>query len=99
MAVRISAPPMVGVPFLAKWVCGPSVRTDWPTFSAVSLRITHGPSSRLNASAVSAAITARKVVYWKTLSAEIQLLNRASHKSMSLSFLYYLMCCLCEKAG
>ena len=82
MVLKISAPPMVGVPFFTKCVCGPSVRTACPTFSAVSLRMVQGPSSRLNASAVSAAITARKVVYWKTLSAEIQLLNRASHKSI-----------------
>src|SRR5690606_12162357 len=27
---RISAPPMVGVPALEKWVCGPSVRIGWP---------------------------------------------------------------------
>ena len=44
----------------------------------------HGPSIRLNAKAVSAAITARKVVYWKMFSAEIQLLSLANHKSIKL---------------
>ena len=62
MAVRISEPPMVGVPFFTKCVCGPSWRTAWPTFSAVSLRMAQGPKSSENASEVSAAITARKVV-------------------------------------
>ena len=75
MAVRISEPPMVGVPFLTRCVCGPSLRTACPTLSAVSLRIVHGPSSSENARAVSAAITARKVVYWKIFRAEIQLLK------------------------
>ena len=35
---------MVGVPALTRWVCGPSVRTDWPILSAVSLRMTAGPT-------------------------------------------------------
>ncbi len=29
-AVRIISPPMVGVPRLARWVCGPSVRIGCP---------------------------------------------------------------------
>ncbi len=56
-----STPPMVGVPALTKWVCGPMVRTAWPTFSSVSLRITHGPNASPIRSAVRLAITARKV--------------------------------------
>ena len=66
----------MGVPFLIRWVCGPSVRTAWPTLSAVSLRMAHGPKSSENASAVSAAITARKVVYWKMFSADSEPLKR-----------------------
>ena len=63
MAVRIREPPIVGVPFLTRWVCGPSVRTACPHLSAVSLRIVHGPNIRENAKAVNAAMTARNVVY------------------------------------
>ncbi len=59
---RISAPPMVGVPALTRWVCGPSLRTDWPIFIAVSLRIIHGPSMNEMISAVIAASTARNVM-------------------------------------
>ena len=58
---RISAPPMVGVPALIRWVCGPSSRTDWPIFSAVSLRITAGPTMKEMVRAVSVASTARRV--------------------------------------
>jgi len=52
---------MVGVPALTRWVCGPSLRTDWPIFSAVSLRITAGPTMKEIVSAVSVASTARSV--------------------------------------
>ena len=52
---------MVGVPALTRWVCGPSLRTDWPIFSAVSLRMTAGPTMKEIVSAVSVAITARSV--------------------------------------
>ncbi|OIQ94086.1 hypothetical protein GALL_239040 [mine drainage metagenome] len=62
MAIRISTPPMVGVPVLIRWVCGPSWRTAWPTFIAVSLRITPGPAIRPMNKAVSVLITARKVM-------------------------------------
>ena len=41
---RISAPPMVGVPALTRWVCGPSSRTAWPIFIAVRRRIMAGPT-------------------------------------------------------
>jgi hypothetical protein len=30
MATSSSAPPMVGVPALMRWVSGPSLRTVWP---------------------------------------------------------------------
>ena len=62
MATRISAPPIVGVPDLFRWVCGPSSRTDWPIFSSASLRISIGPNSNPIASAVRLAITARSVM-------------------------------------
>ena len=60
--IRISAPPMVGVPDLVRWVCGPSVRTAWPILSAVSLRISEGPNISPIASEVSVASTARSVM-------------------------------------
>jgi hypothetical protein len=59
---RISAPPIVGVPDLARWVCGPSMRTAWPIFFAVSQRITAGPKTNEIVSAVSVASTARSVM-------------------------------------
>jgi hypothetical protein len=68
MASRISAPPMVGVPDLIKCVCGPSVRTAWPTFNLVSIRIIAGPAIRPIASEVKVANTARKVMKLKTRS-------------------------------
>ena len=61
--MRISTPPMVGVPRLARWLCKPYSRIGWPIFSAVRRRITQGPKPRPISSAVSAAITARKVRY------------------------------------
>jgi len=60
--IRISAPPMVGVPDLIKCVCGPSLRTDWPIFLAASQRITAGPKTKEMASAVMVASTARRVM-------------------------------------
>ena len=48
-------PPMVGVPALARCVCGPSERTFCPSFTRRSQPIITGPNSRLIASAVMAA--------------------------------------------
>ena len=62
MPIRISTPPMVGVPDLTKCVCGPSVRTAWPIFNSVNLRITQGPEISPINNAVNVAITARKVM-------------------------------------
>ncbi len=73
---------MVGVPVLARCVCGPSVRTTCPAFSAASLRIISGPSSSATASAVSAAMIARKVMYWKRCS---DVKCRAIHSARSSS--------------
>ncbi len=42
VARTISTPPMVGVPCLPRCVCGPSVRTTWPTFSIRSRRMIGG---------------------------------------------------------
>src|SRR5690606_13830379 len=44
----------------------PYSRMGWPILSSVSLRISMGPRMRPMTSAVMAAITARKVRYWKT---------------------------------
>ena len=62
MPIRISAPPIVGVPDLVRCVCGPSVRTAWPILSCASLRISHGPAASPISSAVIVASTARSVM-------------------------------------
>ena len=56
---RISAPPIVGVPALARCVCGPSSRTAWPIFIRVSQEIVRGPTTKEITSAVIVASTAR----------------------------------------
>ena len=66
MAIRISAPPIVGVPRLARCDCMPYSRIGWPIFNSARRRITHGPNARPISSAVIAASTARKVRNWKT---------------------------------
>ena len=71
MPIKINTPPMVGVPDLTKWVCGPSVRTACPTFNRVSIRMTAGPAKRPIINAVSVANTARKVIKLKIRSAPI----------------------------
>src|SRR5690606_36067530 len=87
MAMRIRAPPMVGVPVFCRWVWGPYERTAWPIFSSVSLRMTKGPATRPMSNAVAHASTARKVMYSTTpkplmwLSAS----QRASSSSMVVS--------------
>jgi hypothetical protein len=62
MAIRISTPPMVGVPDLLRCVCGPSLRTAWPIFLAASQRMTRGPAMSDSIKAVSAASTVRSVM-------------------------------------
>ena len=62
IAIRISAPPMVGVPALVRCDLGPSSRTAWPIFLAASQRMTAGPAISEIASAVSAASTVRSVI-------------------------------------
>src|SRR5690606_3277310 len=51
-AIRISAPPIVGVPALEKCDCGPSLRIGCPPLSWPSLRITAGPHHSDSMSAV-----------------------------------------------
>jgi hypothetical protein len=62
IAIRISAPPMVGVPDLTRCVSGPSWRTAWPIFLAASQRITRGPAMKEMINAVIAASTVRRVM-------------------------------------
>jgi hypothetical protein len=62
-AVRIISPPIVGVPRLARWVCGPSSRIGWPLPCRTrSQPMKRGPISRPRNKAVSAAAPARKVM-------------------------------------
>ncbi len=62
MDTRISAPPIVGVPALARCDCGPSSRTDWPIFMRVSHVIMRGPIMNEMTSDVIVASTARSVM-------------------------------------
>ncbi len=55
-------PPMVGVPALAWWCCGPSARIACRTCSARRRAISHGPATRLRKNAVAIATPARKVM-------------------------------------
>jgi hypothetical protein len=61
-AKRMSRPPIVGVPALMKCACGPTSRMFWPTDRRRSVRMNHGPRRNEMASAVTAAIAARKVM-------------------------------------
>ena len=38
-------PPIVGVPALLRWLCGPSLRSFWPNFNLLSIGIITGPSA------------------------------------------------------
>jgi hypothetical protein len=68
--VRMSSPPIVGVPALARCDCGPSCRITCPIWKSRSFRIIHGPSARLSASAVRLAAAVRNVMYRVTLKTE-----------------------------
>ncbi len=65
-AMRIRAPPIVGVPIFPRCEPGPSSRTTWPIWRAASIRIIEGPTNSAIVSAVSAANMARSVRYPKT---------------------------------
>jgi hypothetical protein len=57
---------MVGVPRLARWRLHAVLADRLADLQLGQRRITHGPKARPISSAVIAAITARKVRYWKT---------------------------------
>ncbi len=59
---RMSRPPIVGVPALARCVLGPSARIDWATWNFLSIRIVAGPSASERIRAVTAAIAVRNVM-------------------------------------
>ena len=62
MATRIISPPIVGVPRLARWVCGPSSRIGWPLPCRTrSIAIMRGPITSPISSAVSSTPPARAV--------------------------------------
>ena len=61
-AVRISSPPIVGVPALARCDCGPSWRMTWPIWNSRSRRISHGPSTSEMTSAEMLATAVRNVM-------------------------------------
>ena len=61
IAVRISAPPIVGVPALGRCVTGPSSRTGCPTWFMLSFAIMRGPMTKDSTSAVRAPRIARIV--------------------------------------
>ncbi|MNE79376.1 hypothetical protein D3C80_1758520 [compost metagenome] len=63
MEDRISAPPMVGVPFFDRCDCGPSSRTAWPIWRVRRVLIIQGPSHSDRASAVSTPRIPRMVRY------------------------------------
>src|SRR6185437_1421660 len=67
----MSAPPMVGVPVLMRWLRGPSSRTACPILYVVRRRIIAGPTMKEMSSELSAASTTRSVMYVKTLNARI----------------------------
>ena len=59
---RIISPPMVGVPTLARWVCGPSSRIGWPLPCRTrNMAMKRGPMTRPISSAVSSVAPARAV--------------------------------------
>ena len=59
---RIISPPIVGVPTLARCVCGPSARIGWPLpWRTRSIEMNFGPISRPITSAVSSVAPERKV--------------------------------------
>ncbi len=60
--VRMRTPPMVGVPALAWWPCGPSSRMYWPIWRRRSRSIMKGPSTSTRKSAVRLAMAVRNVM-------------------------------------
>ena len=62
MLVRIISPPIVGVPRLARWLCGPSLRIGWPLpWRTRSQPMNFGPMIRPMINAVATAAPVRNV--------------------------------------
>ena len=59
---RMSSPPIVGVPALTWWLCGPTSRMFWPTDSRRSVAMKRGPRSSARRIAVTTAPAVRKVM-------------------------------------
>jgi hypothetical protein len=60
--IRIISPPIVGVPFFARWLCGPSSRIGCPFPCRIrSMRMKRGPIHRPMISAVATAAPERKL--------------------------------------
>ena len=60
--MRIISPPIVGVPFLARWLCGPSSRIGCPFPCRIrSIRMKRGPIHSPMISAVATAAPERKL--------------------------------------
>ena len=78
---RIITPPMVGVPVLARWDCGPSVLTTCPYLSLCSSAITLGPTSREITIVVRIAITARNERYETTLNTVRYFVNHSERRT------------------
>ena len=53
---------MDGVPFLAKWVFGPSDRISWPIWRRSRSRMSLGPKRKLSRRAVMPAAAVRTVM-------------------------------------
>ena len=51
----ISAPPMVGVPFLPAWLAGPSSRITSPSWRSRARRMNQGATKNVISNAVSVA--------------------------------------------
>src|SRR5439155_24079499 len=69
-AVRMSSPPIVGVPAFGLCVVGPSARITCPIWNSRSFRTIHGPSARLIASAERLAAAVRDVMYCGTFNTD-----------------------------
>jgi hypothetical protein len=55
-AIKMTMPPIVGVPIFSMWVCGPSSRIRWPQPQELNAWIATGVPSNATASAAPAAI-------------------------------------------
>ena len=60
-AISMITPPMVGVPCLTRWLCGPSARTCWPIWLERNERIHSGMIAMVSAAAMTTARKTRNV--------------------------------------